>query len=73
MSDPISQDEYKVDERCPMCESTDVEGGPIDINNGHAYQPITCTSCGANWTDAYKLECYRDLRDDEGDEVTYPT
>ena len=72
MSNPISQAEYKVDERCPMCEDTDVEGGSVDINNGHAFQNITCLSCGASWTDEYKLHRYSNLHDDEVNEIEVP-
>ena len=72
MSGPISQAEYKVDERCPMCECTDVEGDSIDINNGHAYQEITCTCCGANWKDVYVLRSYESLFDGDGKEVEAP-
>ena len=73
MNSPISQAEYKVDERCPVCESTMVEGGHVDINNGHAYQNITCTDCGASWKDVYKLQQYRNLHDEEGNRLEVPS
>lgn len=73
MSEPISQAEYKVDERCPVCEDTNVEGGHVDISNGHAYQNITCTICGSYWTDTYNLQGYDALHDSEGCEIDYPT
>lgn len=72
MSNPISQAEYKVDERCPVCEDNQVEGGSVDISNGHAYQNITCLSCGALWTDVYNLHRYDNLHDDEGNTIEMP-
>jgi len=72
MSDPISQVEYKVDERCPVCEDNVVEGGPVDISNGQATQNIACCSCGAYWTDVYRLYQYDNLHDEEGNEIEIP-
>jgi len=67
--EPISQAEYKVDERCPVCEDNNVEGSSIDISNGQATQNINCISCGAYWTDVYKLDRYDNLHDKEGNEI----
>ncbi len=72
MSDPISQAEYKVDERCPVCEDNKVEGGEITINNGQATQNIDCLSCGSYWTDVYRLEGYDNLHDEGGIELDVP-
>ena len=69
---PISQAEYKVDERCPVCEDTQVEGDSVDISNGHATQVITCSSCGAWWTDVYKLYQYEGLHQEDGEELDVP-
>lgn len=73
MSEPISQAEYKVDERCPLCEDNQVQGDSIDINNGQAIQNIDCLTCGAYWTDIYKLDHYENLHDKEGNELDFPT
>lgn len=72
MNKPISQVEYKKDERCPMCEGNVVEGGPIDINSGEATQNVFCTTCCATWTDIYRLQQYDNLRDGDDKDVDVP-
>ena len=69
---PISQAEYKVDERCPVCEDGQVEGDSIDIDSGQATQSITCNTCGAYWTNVYRLERYDGLHDEAGYELEVP-
>jgi hypothetical protein len=40
---------------CPSCGSNIIEGSFVDIENGHAYQKISCNNCDAVWDDIYKL------------------
>lgn len=40
---------------CPHCSSTEISGGAIDVDASIAWQNVTCQSCGAHWTDEYKL------------------
>jgi len=40
---------------CPACGHDQIEGGPVEVDNGHCWQNITCNKCGACWTDIYKL------------------
>ena len=69
---PISQAEYKVDERCPVCGDNQVDGDSVDISNGQATQNITCSYCGSYWTDVYRLQKYDNLHDEEGNELEVP-
>lgn len=70
---PISQEEYKKDERCPVCEADGhMSGGSIDINGNQATQNIDCGMCGAYWTDVYILSQYDNLHDNEGNEIEVP-
>lgn len=41
---------------CPFCESQDIEGGRIEVDDGGAYQSITCNDCESEWDDAYELD-----------------
>ena len=41
--------------KCPICGCESLDGGSIDIDAGCAYQNITCTDCGSEWTDEYEL------------------
>lgn len=42
-------------QRCPYCGAWwDIEGGPVTIDDGAAYQDVWC-ACGKAWTDCYKL------------------
>ena len=40
---------------CLECGSADVEGGPFDSDNGHAWQDVACVDCSAEWRDVYQL------------------
>lgn len=41
---------------CPVCNKKyTVEGGSVEMDGDKAYQEVTCTSCGASWTDIYTL------------------
>jgi transposase-like protein len=43
---------------CPFCKSSDIVGGPIDIESGQAFQECDCQDCGMGWTDNYYLKSY---------------
>lgn len=47
--------------RCPACGDERIEGDPVEIMGGSAYQDVTCTECGATWTDVYELTGYTNL------------
>lgn len=40
---------------CPVCESHDISGGHVEINDGFAWQNVDCKACGAEWQDGYTL------------------
>ncbi len=40
---------------CPACGKGNVEGGPVEIDEGTALQEVSCIDCGADWNDHYKL------------------
>ena len=41
--------------RCPLCGSLEIEGSEVNVDAGMACQRMSCTDCGAVWTDTYKL------------------
>lgn len=57
--------------QCPLCRHDQVEGGELTVNDGFAWQQITCLGCAATWTDNYKLVSYEldsNPADEEKDE-----
>jgi len=40
---------------CPHCNSSNIEGGSMDMNAGNIYQNIWCNDCQEEWTDEYAL------------------
>lgn len=67
IKEPMTSAEYvsKKGVQCPVCRDTDIEGGPIEIDAGRAYQDIRCMVCGAYWTDTYELTGYQDLHKED--------
>lgn len=43
--------------RCPCCDSSNIEGGNVEIDDGGAFQEVECI-CGFSWVDNYKLIGY---------------
>ena len=41
---------------CPVCDSGDIEGGRVEIDDSIAWQNMTCNDCGLQWTDLYTLK-----------------
>lgn len=41
--------------RCPHCDSGDLNGGPVEIDGNIAWQEVTCIDCDEAWIDLYKL------------------
>ncbi len=44
--------------RCPFCESTELQGESIEVEDGAAFQRVGCLDCEGSWVDVYKLEGY---------------
>ena len=40
---------------CPACESGNIEGHSVEIDNGIASQDVHCTDCAFEWRDLYYL------------------
>lgn len=61
---PASQKSYINDGGCycPVCNSANVYGGNIQIDDGIAWQEIGCGECSASWRDFYKLAGYENLQ-----------
>lgn len=47
--------------RCPVksCQSEDVSGGFVEIVQKQAIQSLSCSACGAQWTETYELSTYK--------------
>ena len=43
---------------CPSCGGIDVHTSKVESDVHTLYQDCTCGSCGAIWTDEYKLTGY---------------
>lgn len=63
------QGDLKSTERCPVCNSTNIEGEGVDVGYNGASQECSCSSCGSTWTLTFKLTGYEflDERDVNGD------
>jgi len=42
-------------EKCMFCWRPQLQGEDVNIESGQASQNITCSACGASWTDVYVL------------------
>lgn len=40
---------------CPFCDSTQIEGGSVEVNDGGAFQEVNCLDCESEWHDMYTL------------------
>lgn len=62
MTAPMTQAEYlKSAGLCPVCRERHITGGQIEVSGNSAYQVITCSMCGSDWTDEYELKGYSEL------------
>lgn len=41
--------------KCPGCESEDIVGDDISVEEGVATQEMSCNTCNLEWTDVYRL------------------
>lgn len=61
----ISQEDYCKSgfSKCPniSCKSTDISGGPIEVDGNICTQHLDCISCGSTWTDVYELQGFTDF------------
>lgn len=39
--------------KCPWCGASDIEGGPVEIDDGSARQDVDCKECGQEWVEWY--------------------
>lgn len=40
---------------CLFCGSEQIEGGPVEIDDGRAWQHMKCNDCDSEWDDLYDL------------------
>ena len=40
---------------CPYCRAESIEGGFIQVEAGEAFQDMSCSQCGNQWQDVYRL------------------
>ena len=44
---------------CPLCQSSSLEWGDIEVDGTDAKQEVYCHDCGAAWFDVYSLAGYQ--------------
>ena len=54
--------------QCPFCNSDNLDGREVTIEEGEAWQPIICLDCDHEWRDVYILTYIEIDNDGEGDE-----
>lgn len=40
---------------CPFCGSEDITGSSVEVDSGVVTQGVSCSACGEDWTDVYRL------------------
>jgi len=40
---------------CPFCHAESIQGGFVQIEEGKAFQEMSCTECEGTWQDVYQL------------------
>ncbi|HEC72604.1 MAG: hypothetical protein ACTSW7_00570 [Candidatus Thorarchaeota archaeon] len=53
-----NKEHLKNSSRCPVCNNTDIEGGPVHIEDATAWQEIYCINCYSEWYELYDLVSY---------------
>ena len=56
---------------CPVCGSTEVTGGFVEVLDNAAWQSVDCDDCGSSWEDVYTLTGRENVR--RGDRVEIAT
>ena len=53
-----SKERYYLDHSacCPICNSSSIDGGNLEVDGTSVWQPVTCSECHAEWTDIYHLK-----------------
>jgi hypothetical protein len=46
---------------CPTCGGWEIEGESVSIEDGLAFQDVSCLSCNAAWRDVYVLSGFDSL------------
>jgi hypothetical protein len=51
--------------KCPnqACQSTDIDGGAVNIDGIYASQEVSCNNCNATWEDTYTLSDFKITED----------
>jgi len=54
---------------CPICDSDNISGAPIDAGDNAAWREVSCLDCGAEWTERFELTGLSNLhiKDEEDD------
>jgi hypothetical protein len=47
---------------CPVCGSHDLDAHRLEVDGSQAWGRVECGSCGASWSDVFKLVGYEDLQ-----------
>ena len=42
-------------QKCPRCQSMQIEGGKVEIGSKKATQKVWCNDCDATWTDYHTM------------------
>ena len=54
---------------CPVCGTSDIVGGSVEIDCNYAIQDCNCNSCYASWRDSYTLSDISEVEDKDGNEI----
>ena len=58
--------------QCPACGSGDICGDSFEYNGDEHWQEVNCWTCGASWTDVFRLAAFTDLKPAEPEDFRCP-
>lgn len=60
---PLTESQYKAvqGQKCPNCESSEIQAVDYEPNGTDVIANVSCDSCSAYWIDVYTLHGYDQL------------
>ena len=54
---------------CPYCGSKSISGSHLEIDGQDAWQEVTCSACGMDWRDVYRLADVEPVRGEKEENI----
>jgi len=63
----ITEQLQKGYDKCPFCDSTNIDAGDYDGSHGELTCGVECNDCGAEWTEGYQFK-WASIKEQPGEE-----